>query len=62
MHGANPHEVIDQESGRTILMEAALRGYEHMVGLLLESGADPKAEDSDGLTASDHAFTLIKEL
>ena len=36
-------------------MEAALNGQMELIELLLQHGADPAVQDSDGRSAADHA-------
>ena len=48
--GVDPN--IRDSQGYTPLMTAAEAGDPHILGLLLGAGADPKAENKDGLTAA----------
>jgi ankyrin repeat protein/L-ascorbate metabolism protein UlaG (beta-lactamase superfamily) len=46
----------DPRTGKTVLHEAALRGYSAMVGDLLKAGADKNAKDKGGRTALSYAL------
>ena len=51
-----PYKAYDVEIfSATLLMVAAVEGNVDVTRLLLESGADPKARDTDGRTALDYA-------
>lgn len=51
---------LDQ-TGKTLLMQAAAEGKEKVVEVLLMSGADAKVRDSDGLTAANYARAAKNE-
>lgn len=51
---------LDQ-TGKTLLMQAAAEGKEKVVEVLLMSGADAKARDIDGLTAANYARAAKNE-
>jgi ankyrin repeat protein len=46
----------DPRTGKTVLHEAALRGYSAIVGDLLKAGADKNAKDKGGRTALSYAL------
>ncbi|MFA5306411.1 MAG: ankyrin repeat domain-containing protein [Candidatus Babeliales bacterium] len=46
----NPLDIQD-DSGRTALMEATLYGYAEIVALLIDAGANPLIKDCEGCTA-----------
>jgi ankyrin repeat protein len=52
--GANAGQK-DAESGWTPLMGAAMQGDSAIISMLVRSGADPAARDTEGKTAADHA-------
>ena len=45
----NPHDIEQKDNlGRTVLMRAAVRGYDRQVEELLKAGADPSVTDDRG--------------
>lgn len=50
-HGMNVNENCSADMNHSLLIEAAFRGCDEAVELLLKSGADINAQDSDGYTA-----------
>jgi len=53
--GANPNQVSNANTRRTLLHEAASRGLREICELLVSAGADPDARDSNGKTPADLA-------
>jgi ankyrin repeat protein/L-ascorbate metabolism protein UlaG (beta-lactamase superfamily) len=49
-------KAADPRTGKTVLHEAALRGYSAIVGDLLKAGADKNAKDKKGRTALSYAL------
>jgi ankyrin repeat protein/HEAT repeat protein len=61
--GANVHtryNAPDRSKGKTILMEAAFRGYADLVSLLIKNGAAVEAADGQGMTALAYAILSDK--
>jgi ankyrin repeat protein len=54
--GASVEEIDDGQHQRTALHLAAERGYTHLIGLLVEQGADIDLEDTQGATPLDAAL------
>lgn len=59
-HGANVNDY--NNDGVTVLMCAAMSGYDEIVELLLSHGADPTIVDGDGFTALGHAKQGLDDL
>lgn len=55
-HGMNVNETCGGEWNHSLLIEAVFRGCDEAVELLLKSGADINAQDSDGYTALMSAY------
>ena len=55
-HGMNVNENCSADMNHSLLIEAAFRGCDEAVELLLKSGADINAQDSDGYTALMYAY------
>lgn len=55
-HGMNVNENCSADMNHSLLIEAAFRGCDEAVDLLLKSGADINAQDSDGYTALMYAY------
>ncbi len=55
-HGMNVNENCSADMNHSLLIEAAFRGCDEAVELLLKSGADINAQDPDGYTALMHAY------
>lgn len=55
-HGMNVNETCSADMNHSLLIEAAFRGCDEAVDLLLKSGADINAQDPDGYTALMHAY------
>lgn len=55
-HGMNVNENCSADMNHSLLIEAAFRGCDEAVDLLLKSGADINAQDPDGYTALMHAY------
>lgn len=55
-HGMNVNETCGGEWNHSLLIEAVFRGCDEAVELLLKSGADINAQDSDGYTALMYAY------
>ncbi len=53
--GADP-AAVDSRTGKTLLHEAALRGYSKVVDILLARGIQKNAKDKDGFTALSYAL------
>ncbi len=58
LHGANPNDVFEDGSGRTVLMEACREEALDIVMLLLDQGADPLMRDREGCTAAEYAGSV----
>jgi ankyrin repeat protein/L-ascorbate metabolism protein UlaG (beta-lactamase superfamily) len=59
-HKANVN-TVNSKTGRTVLEEAAARGYSAIVDLLLKNGADKDAKDRTGHTALSYALKYGNE-
>lgn len=55
-HGMNVNETCGGDWNHSLLIEAVFRGCDEAVELLLKSGADINAQDSDGYTALMYAY------
>ncbi|MBQ3526620.1 MAG: ankyrin repeat domain-containing protein [Akkermansia sp.] len=55
-HGMNVNENCSANMNHSLLIEAAFRGCDEAVDLLLKSGADINAQDSDGYTPLMYAY------